>query len=352
MQKFHSLVIKKICKETPNSFSLLFDIPSEIRKFFVFKSGQYTTIKCTINGKEVRRCYSISSVPTETDFIKIVIKLIPNGIFSTYVTEELKVGDKLELSVPEGNFHYEPLGKDSKKIVAIAAGSGITPIFSIIKTILHESNDKITLFYGNKSITDAIFYIELQQLSNDFKERFELINFYSEEKVPECYFGRINQKVIIETLKNDHDFLAIEKFYICGPESLIKSTTQTLLELNISEEKILHELFFLPESEKIGEVLQEEIGDSSITIILDGKEETITINKNIPILDSLLNAGFDVPYSCQNAICSACICKLTKGEIKMLKNEVLSEAEINEKMVLTCQSYPISDEIELNYDIL
>lgn len=354
MQKFHSLVVKEISKETLKAYSLLFDIPLSLRKSFTFKAGQYITVKCVINGKEIRRCYSISSVPAETGTIQIIVKSVLNGIFSKYVAEVVKAGDVLEISEPEGNFYYEPTYDNPQTVVTVAAGSGITPVFSIIQSILKESNDQVILFYGNKSIAETIFHKEILQLAKDFSERFKLISFYTQEKVSDCHFGRIDQKVIFETLqKSVHEFLKIERFYICGPEDLIKNTSDTLLTQDIKKENILHELFFSPNTlEHTETTLSGDSGRATIKLILDGEEEILTVDKNILLLDSLLDAGFDVPYSCQNAICSTCLCVLTSGKVNMVKNEVLSEADIEERKIVVCQSYPVSDEIELNYDIV
>lgn len=351
MQKFHSLVIKKISKETSKSYSLLFEIPINLRAFFTFKAGQYITIKCNIDRKEIRRCYSISSIPNETKSFQIVVKSVPNGVFSKYV-EDLKVGDCLEISEPEGNFCYEPIIENSKTFVAVAAGSGITPIFSIIQSALSFSNDTIVLFYGNKNIEQTIFNKEISELEENFNERLKVVRFYTQENIENYHFGRISQKIILETLQN-HDFSAIEKFYVCGPEDLIKNTTDTLLAQNIKKENILHELFFSPQTSEQNEAVAfENSGETIVKLILDGEEETITVDKNTLLLDSILDAGFDIPYSCQNAICSTCLCMLTKGEVNMVKNEVLSDVEIEEGKIVVCQSYPVSDEIELNYDII
>ncbi|MEG2078280.1 MULTISPECIES: ferredoxin--NADP reductase [Chryseobacterium] len=352
MQKFHSLVIKEISKATPKAYSLVFYIPSEMRKSFVFKSGQYITIKHSIDDKEIRRCYSISSVPSKTDTFEIIVKCVQGGVFSQYVEQKLKIGDTLEIAEPEGNFYYEETAGSSKNFVAVAAGSGITPIFSIIQSILTHSNDNIVLFYGNKSVEQTIFHNEILELSENFGNRFKIIRFYTEENIDGHHFGRINQKVILDTLLKNHiDLSNIEKFYVCGPEDLISSTTSSFLSQNIKKENILHELFYSQQSpEQIINSSSIIAGETVVKLILDGDESMIKVNKNVLLLDSILDAGFDIPYSCQNAICSACLCMLTKGQVNMVKNEVLSEEEIRDGKIVVCQSYPVSDEIELNYD--
>lgn len=353
MQKFHSLAIKEITKETPGAYSLSFEIPSALRESFAFTSGQYITVKCTVNGKEIRRCYSISSIPAENKVIQIIVKSVPGGVFSSYVAENLKASDILEISEPEGKFCYEPAASHFRTFAAVAAGSGITPVFSIIRSVLTASDDRIILFYGNKSVEETIFYKEIAQLAVEFNKRFTVIPFYTREHIPGCHSGRIDQKVIADILQeNAWHFSKIDQFYLCGPDDLIRSTTETLLVLPVPEENILHELFFLPETEERNAPATENPGPTTVTLILDGAEEVITVDRNILLLDSLLDAGFDIPYSCQNAICSTCFCMLTKGEVYMAKNEILSDADIEEGKIVVCQSYPVSDEIVLNYDII
>ncbi|MCU7618689.1 ferredoxin--NADP reductase [Chryseobacterium sp. PBS4-4] len=352
MQKFYSLIVKEISKETSKAYSLSFDIPSNLGNLFTFKAGQFITIRCNIDGKEIRRCYSISSAPINNGTFQIIVKSVPNGIFSKYVEENLKAGDVLEVSEPEGNFCYEPTNEKLKTFVAIAAGSGITPIFSIIQSVLSFSNDQILLFYGNKNEEQTIFNKEIAKLTEDFGDRFKVIKFFTQEDIKGSHFGRINQKVILETLQN-YDFSTIEKFYVCGPEDLIKNTTETFLSQSIKKENILHELFFSPQTLLQNKaVSSENAGKTIVKLILDGEEKTVIVDKNTLLLDSIVDAGFDIPYSCQNAICSTCLCVLTKGEVNIVKNEVLSDAEIEEGKIVVCQSYPVSDVIELNYDII
>lgn len=353
MQKFHSLAIKEITKETPEAYSLSFEIPSALEKSFAFISGQYITVKCTVNGKEIRRCYSISSVPAEKAAIQIIVKSVPGGVFSNHVAENLKAGGILEISEPEGKFCYEPAGSHSRTLAAVAAGSGITPVFSIISSVLTASDDRIILFYGNRSVEETIFHKEIAQLAGEFSERFTVVPFYTRENIPGSHSGRIDQKVIAATLQeNAWHFSKIDQIYLCGPDDLIRSTTETLLALPVPEENIFHELFFLPETEEQSAPAPEIQGQTTVTLILDGEEEVITVDRNVLLLDSLLDAGFDIPYSCQNAICSTCLCMLTKGEVHMAKNEVLSDADIEEGKIVVCQSYPVSDEIVLNYDMI
>jgi len=353
MQKFHSLTIKEISKETPKAYSLLFEIPLALRESFAFISGQYITVKCTVNGKEIRRCYSISSIPAHDMALQIIVKSVPGGVFSSHVAENLKAGDRLEISEPEGEFCYQPDGGHSRTLAAVAAGSGITPVFSMIRSVLTASNDRIILFYGNRSVEETIFHKEISQLAGEFSERFTVIYFYTRENISGWHSGRIDQKVIADTLQEDAwHFSKIDTFYLCGPDDLIKSTTETLLALPVPAENILHELFFLPATEEQNAPAPEIQGHTMVTLILDGEEEVITVDRNVLLLDSLLDAGFDIPYSCQNAICSTCLCMLTKGEVYMAKNEVLSGADIEEGKIVVCQSYPVSDEIVLNYDMM
>lgn len=351
MQKFHSLIIKDISKENSKSYSIIFEVPKELQTVFSFKAGQYVTVRYNENGKEIRRCYSISSKPTKNDTFQIIVKIINNGLFSSYV-KSLQVGDRLDVSEPEGNFYYEPTDNNSNTFIAVAAGSGITPIYSIIQSILYSSNDTITLLYGNKNVEQTIFNKEITELSRSFSERFKVIRFYTQENIEDCHYGRIDPKIILQILA-EYNLSSIERFYICGPEDLIKKTTDNLLAYNVEKEKISYEQFFTntPAKQDI-DIPVEQSAETYIKVTLDAAIENITVSKNVLLLDSLLDAGVDVPYSCQNAICSSCICILTKGEVRMVKNEILLDSELKKGKILVCQSYPISDEIELNYDLL
>ncbi|ATC36118.1 2Fe-2S iron-sulfur cluster binding domain-containing protein [Elizabethkingia anophelis] len=349
MNRFKSLIVTEIIRVTHNAISLTLRIPEKMKHDFTFSPGQYITIKSVLNGKEIRRSYSICSLPNQED-LQIVVKKIENGLFSDHVFNHLKKGTSLEVSTPEGNFMYNATNSNDSTIVAVAAGSGITPIFSIIQKILFHTKNKIILLYGNKNIENTIFYNQLVNLAIDYPERFLLKLFYSEENLPNTTYGRITPEDISKAIKSFTKLDCINDFYICGPEILIRDTESFLLDLGVNKNKIHHELFYT-EPVIITPPLNSDNNKTSVKITLDGITEQILVDKNTLLLDSLLEANLDVPYSCQNGICSTCACYLVSGNINMIKNEVLNDEEIKEGKIVTCQSYPLSDTIELNYDI-
>lgn len=349
MTKFNSLIVKEIIKVTPNAYSVKFEIPPEFISFYQFQPGQHVTIKCNIKGKEIRRCYSISS-NKDQEYLQIVVKKIPNGVFSDYITTRLKVGDFIDVSLPEGNFIYDGTQSFDCNYIAIAVGSGITPIFSIIKEILHKSNNNMMLFYGNQNVEHTIFFQYLKELAFQFPDRFDLRLFFSQENQPNSTFGRLNPTELLQTIENKINLEIIDKFLVCGPEKLIKDTINSLRSAGISDKKISYELFYSDQKAEVTGHLVEEY--TSIKIVLNGEENEIIVKRNQSLLDSILESGLDAPYSCLNGLCSTCSCQLIKGKVKIIKNNVLSEADLENGKIISCQSFPVTDFIEVNFDLV
>ena len=276
----------------------------------------------------------------------MAVKSIKGGVFSNYANDVLRKGDLLEVSRPEGRFVFE--NDNSKKIFCgIAAGSGITPILSIIKDTLSSNNDnKFVLLYSNKSIAKTMFFNEIKGLESNYSSRFYCYNIYSRENVAECEFGRIDSAFINYCLKQ-HSKLSFDKFFLCGPEELTLSISDELNKLGYEKNKILFELFFSKSELKLETNLG---GDSMAKITCDYEDFEISIPKNMTILDAALSQKIDVPYSCQGGVCSSCIGKITSGTGKMLENNILTESEIQEGLVLACQTVPTSQNISIDFD--
>lgn len=349
MSKFHKLVIKEIIKETRNAVSIRFDIPNELENEFNFTPGQYITIKKVISGEELRRAYSICSSPNSNDF-RIAVKAVDNGTFSVFATTILKEGDSLEVSKPEGKFVLETSTNNAKNYLAIAAGSGITPIMAMIKTVLSEEpNSTFSLIYGNRRKEDTIFKNEIDTLKKLHPTTFFVQYLYSREQNEDALFGRIDKGNINYLLKNKFKNLTFDKAFICGPEEMIHTAKETLSNYGVNENAIYFELFSTPiTSEEENTQLFE--GTCEITVIVDDEEETFTMDSKSTILTAALKQGLDAPYSCQGGICSSCLAKITDGKAKMVKNSILSEAEINDGFILTCQAHPTTQKITVDYD--
>lgn len=346
MSTFHKLSIKNIIQETAQAVSVVFDIPDHLTSNFTFQAGQYITIKATINGEEVRRAYSICSSPNSGE-VKVAIKAVENGTFSVYATEKLKVGDVLEVHEPEGKFVLEP--QSGKNYIGFAAGSGITPVLSMIKTVLQDTSDAtFTLIYGNKSEADTIFKNELASLQTEFSGRFNLHYVFSRQNVEGSLFGRIDEGFTNYFVKNTYKNLTFDSAYLCGPEEMIKTVSNTLQGNGFAESSILFELFTASSEEENTDAIKD--GESEVTVLLDDEEISFTMKQTSDILSEALRNKVDAPYSCQGGICSSCLAKVTEGKAVMTKNSILTDAEVEEGFILTCQAHPTTSKIYIDYD--
>ncbi|AOW21059.1 ferredoxin--NADP reductase [Urechidicola croceus] len=344
MAQFHNLTIKEIIKETNDAVSISFNIPNDLKSEFQFIAGQYITIKKKIAGKEVRRAYSICSTP-ESGEVKIAVKAVDNGIFSVFATTLLKNGDSLEVSKPEGRFTLTP--NNSKNYIAFAAGSGITPVLSMIKSSLNNGAS-FTLIYGNKTVTDTIFKSELDNLKEKYPNNFNLHYIYSREDIENALFGRIDTANVNYFLKNIYKNSVFSEAFLCGPEKMIETVTETLINNNMQKENIHFELFSTPVDNS--EKFEIAAGNTEITVVLDDEETTFVMSQKQPILNAALDEDLDAPYSCQGGVCSSCLARITEGKAIMEKNSILTDSEIEEGLILTCQAHPTTPKITIDYD--
>lgn len=346
MSKFNPLKIKEIRKETPLAVSVVFDVPAELQSEYQFEAGQYVNIKAKINGEEVRRSYSISSSPKSKE-LRIVVKAIENGKFSQFVTQQLQVGDFLEVAPPEGKFILE--NKSLKNIAGIAAGSGITPIISLAKDVLERDSDStFVLIYGNKSIDDTIYYREIEALKNQYLGRFFVHYTFTKIHPEGSLFGRIERSTLNFVFKNKHNDKTFDAYFLCGPEDMITKVSDVLKENGIEEEQVHYELFTT--SATNGEIPISGEGMVKVTVLVDDVETSFQMPRNENILSAALKHGVDAPYSCQGGICSSCMCRTVKGSAEMKTNHILMDDEIEEGLLLACQAYVTSDEIYVDFD--
>ena len=345
MATFHKVNIQEVIKETAEAVSLVFKIPGNLKSKFAFHSGQYLTLKKTINGKEVRRAYSICSSPSDS-YLKVAVKAVENGTFSTYATSELKEGDFIEISEPEGKFILEP--KPNKNYIAFAAGSGITPILSMVKDVLkNELSSTFTLIYGNKTVEDTIFKNELDTLKEVSSDRFNLHYICSREQLEDSLFGRID-KAHTNFYINNYKNTSFDAAYLCGPEAMINEVSATLTERGFTNENIHFELFTASiDEDAVSEIKK---GSTEVTVLLDDEKTTFTMQQTDDILAASLRNNIDAPYSCQGGVCSSCMCKITEGKAVMVKNSILTDSEIEEGLVLACQAYPTTSKIVVDFD--
>ncbi len=348
MSSFLKLIIKEVKRETATAVSILFNVPAELKPNYAFIAGQYVNLRLTLDGKEIRRAYSICSSP-ESGELRIAVKAVKNGAFSQFANTKLKVGDVLEVGKPEGKFTFDPQADRQKNYVAFVAGSGITPVLSILKSVLkNEPKSSFVLVYGNKSPEETIFYQELHDLQSQYVGRFFVHYVFSQAKAENVLFGRIEKSVVNFVLNNKHKELEFDKFYLCGPEEMINSVSGVLKEKNIKESAIKFELFSTSTKEnKIEKSLE---GHSKITVMVDDEETTFEMSQKQTILEAALKQGLDAPYSCQGGICSSCLARVTSGTAEMTKNSILTDGEIADGLILTCQAHPTSESIYVDYD--
>ncbi len=356
MPKFHPLKVKDIRHETADCVSVGFMLPEELREEFSFKQGQHLTLKTLVNGEEVRRSYSICSSPLDDD-LRVAVKKLPGGLFSTFANEKLLVGETLDVMTPMGSFHTPLDPAHEKQYVAFAAGSGITPIISILKTILlTEPKSSCTLFYGNRSTDTVIFKEELEELKNRFLQRLSLHFIFSQEDPgADLFFGRIDEekcKTFCTKLLNVEE---VDDFFICGPEMMIDAVQQTLYSLWVPKHKIHFELFTSPVG-KLGNDQKRWQAPaapvlSNITITIDGKTFDFAYSSaKETILDAAHKAGADLPFACKGGVCCTCKAKILVGKAEMEVNYGLEPEEVENNYILTCQAHPLSDKVVLSFD--
>ena len=349
MSSFHKLSVKNIKRETDKAISIAFNIPENLKDTFAFKAGQYITLKTVIEGHEIRRDYSLCVSPKSGE-LKVAVKEVKDGTFSAYANNILKVGDTIEVAPPKGRFVFEPNDSKTKNIALFAAGSGITPILSIIKCALEEEvYSKVILVYGNKTTKDTMFLNELLDLQHQYKDRFSVQFVFSQQDEEDAIFGRIEKSTVNYVMKNEYKHIEVDAYYLCGPEGMIHVVKDVLTEHQIDESRIHFELF---KAAKPAEVNADSIasGSTNISVTVDDETTTFEMSQKQTILEAALDEDIDAPYSCQGGICSSCLARVTEGEATMRQNNILTESEVAEGLILTCQAYPTTPTIKVDYD--
>ncbi len=349
---FYPLVVKEVRRETKDAVSVAFELNDEQRSVFRYTPGQYLTFRAAINGEEVRRSYSICAAPHEGE-LRVAIKEIEGGKFSTYANRTLKAGDTLESMAPAGNFAWKHEGS-AAHVVGWAAGSGITPISAIAKSVLNSDNEStFTLFYGNKNSNSIIFKNELEDLKNTYVDRFEVHHVLSREDQGSDYTsGRLDADKVKGYNGKFFDVATTTGHFLCGPLGMIEGVSGVLESLGTAKSTIHFELFNTAgaTAEAIAKSSSKASANAKVTVVLDGEETHFEMGPKDYVIDAALDAGADVPYACKGAVCCTCRAKVLKGTAEMVMNYALVDDEVKDGYVLTCQTHATSDELVISFD--
>lgn len=351
--KFFKLKVRDIEKTTPDCSVISFDVPETLVEDFQYKHGQYLTLKTEINGEDVRRSYSLCSSPLDNDW-KVAVKKVPEGKFSTFANDVLQIGDTLEVMPPNGRFYVDCDETNTKNYVAFAAGSGITPILSIIKTHLKtEPNSTFKLFYVNQTVLTIILKEEIEGLKNQFLNRFEIFHFLTQQprNIP-FYNGRMDTEKLDVIFNKIVPAEEVDDLFVCGPREMIFLVRDYVLEKGMNQKQIHFELFNTgaEANKKVIRVIDES-KLSEVTVIEGGKEFVFKLPQGSDnILDAALNRSADLPFACKGGVCCTCRAKLMEGEVEIAVNYGLEQEEIDAGYILTCQATPVSEKVVVDFE--
>lgn len=352
MSKFYTLKVVDVERETADCVSVGFEVPQSLKKEFSYIQGQYLTLRFRINGEDLRRSYSICTSPLEPG-LRIAVKKVTDGRVSTYINDKLKAGDMVETMVPVGNF-YTDLNKYNKKVYNLfAAGSGITPIISILKTTLaSESQSTVNLFYGNSNEDKIIFKKELNNLQATYGERLKIVYLFSRPKntTSDLHTGRMTKEKIKTLIGNYVNLNLLNEFFVCGPTDVMTNTKEALESLKIPKKNIHLEYFGTPPDAAKDSASQSLIVPAEVTIICDGDERVVFLEPHQSVLEAALEANLDAPFACRAGSCCTCRAKVIEGKVVMDVNYALLDSEVEEGYILTCQSHAITPTLTVDYD--
>ncbi len=364
---FHTLAIKQITRETADAVTLTFDVPSDLAEQYQFTQGQHLTLRFILGGKEERRSYSMCSSPLESG-LSVTIKRVKGGKVSNHVFDKLKVGDVVDVMTPDGRFHTDLHDENKKNYYLVGAGSGITPLMSILKTILEkEPMSFVHLLYGSRNEDEIIFKNQLDTLSRRYEGQLMVEHVLSQPKLEkskglgglfskgkptwEGKVGRIDGKVFQKFTEENPPRHKQSEYFLCGPGSMIEAVEKTLIASSIDKKNIHHEYFTAAPTATPTGAAGDVVAGAKLTAYLDGKKIETTVTKGKHLLFAVIDAGGDAPYSCTSGACATCMAKVTKGTVKMDACYALDESEIKQGYILTCQAHPTSEEVEITYEV-
>lgn len=355
MTHFHTLKISAVRRDTRDAVIVSFDIPSALTSEFHYQPGQHITLRAQIQGDEVRRSYSICSAIQDTE-LRIAIKKVSDGLFSTWATTSLEAGMMIDVMPPTGNFHLPLDATQQHHYLAIAAGSGITPIFSIIKsTLLAEPQSRFTLVFGSRASSTIMLRDDIANLKDRFLDRFSVIHIMSREKQDiDLFNGRINKEKFRQLAEQWIGLADIDHVFICGPQEMMLELSDSLKSFGMPSDRIHMELFGVaghqvPRKRSVADLLS--TNKCEVTVIIDGHHQRFMMNRDQQsVLDAGLEHGIDIRYACKGGICASCRCKVIAGKVEMDANHALEDYEVARGFVLSCQAFPITEKLVLDFD--
>ena len=352
---FHALRVAEIIPETAEANSIRFEIPAELRETFAFRAGQHLTLRATIGGEEVRRNYSLCTAPADGDWM-VTVKRIGGGLFSNWVGDQLKPGDTIDVMVPHGSFTTDFAASTARHLVGIAGGSGITPVISLIRTLLSEEpNSRFTLLYGNRDSSSVIFLEALANLKDKYLGRFEIYHFLDAEEQDIALFnGMLDRERLDEAIAAlVPNAAGVDGWFVCGPGPMMDAAEGALLDRNVARDRIHIERFTAdrPAGAVVREMaeLQTQAEGVSVSVTLDGRTRKVPFTAG-NILDSARASGLPAPFACKAGVCATCRARVTKGKVEMAARYGLTDEEIADGYVLTCQSVPVGNGVAVDYD--
>lgn len=353
---FHNLRVEDVRKEISGAISVRFAVPEELRETFAFSSGQHLTLRAMIEGEDTRRNYSICSSPLEGE-MRVAIKRLAGGLFSNWANDTLAVGQTLEVMPPHGSFTWEFDATRKAAYAGFAAGSGITPILSLLKTaLLAEPKSTFTLFYANRSAASVMFLEELAAIKNRFMDRLIVHHFLKDEEGDfEIFNGRLDGPKVEEVLARLIDPASIDATFVCGPEGMMEAVETSLQACGVPSDRILVERFTAGEmsaaQRSVAQELERKAEGRTLRMKISGRRRTIAYHaQHGSILENARAEGLPAPFACKAGVCATCRAKVISGEVKMIQNFGLSGREVEQGYVLTCQAVPLTDEVELDFD--
>lgn len=350
--EFHPIPVR-VRKETDDSVCVSFDIPDALRPEFRHVPGQHVVVRALLDGEDIRRSYSICSSSTE-DELRVGIKRIRDGVFSRYATGTLADGDLLDVMTPIGEFGYSPNPAVTSELVALVAGSGITPVLSIVSSALEtEPHTRCTLVYGNRTSTSIMFIEEIEALKNRFPDRLQVVHILSREphEIP-LFEGRIDADKIRTLCSSLIDVSAIDQWFLCGPLDMIETAEATLGELGVLPDRINTELFFDQRIESIPDPTDSADHLVRLEVTIDGRTSVVDVDPDGPsLLDYARSVRPEVPFACKGGMCATCKAQVVEGDVRLVKNYALTDEELASGMILTCQAHPVEGNVRISYDV-